>query len=157
MEANLTAGISDQVVGISNLTYGGTIIVTNVGSQAVTNGTVIKLFDAASYTAGPVTVLPTSPALGLRWDTSFLAVDGTLHVATVNTSVTSINATVSGDSLNLAWPEDHTGWRLLGQTNSASTGLTSVWFEVPGSSATNNVSLPLNPGNPSVFFRLVYP
>ena len=88
MEINLTTGICDQLVGMGNLTYGGTLVVTNVGAQVVTNGTIVKLFDAASYTAGAVVVQPASPALGLRWDTSFLAVDGTLHVAPVNTSVT---------------------------------------------------------------------
>jgi autotransporter-associated beta strand protein len=80
---NLTNG-TDQLVVQDTLTYGGTLIITNlVSSKPFTNGTVIKLFDAATYVAGPVAVQPNSPAPGLMWDTSKLAEDGTLRVTTI--------------------------------------------------------------------------
>jgi autotransporter-associated beta strand protein len=82
-KVNLTAGTNDQVVGISTLTYGGTLSLTNIGALAYTNGTVIKLFDASTYVAGAVTIQPSSPGPGLMWDASQLPVDGTLHVTTL--------------------------------------------------------------------------
>ena len=36
-------------------------------------------------------------------------------------------------------------------------GLGTNWGDVPGSTETNQVSVPINPTNDSVFFRLLYP
>jgi autotransporter-associated beta strand protein len=66
---------------------------------------------------------------------------------------TNIAFTVSGGRLTLSWPADHTGWRLQAQTNSLGTN----WFNVPGVTATDSLSLPLDPINGTVFYRLVYP
>ena len=70
---------------------------------------------------------------------------------------TNITATAIGSTLNLAWPADHTGWRLQAQTNSLNTGLTGTWFDVAGSATVNSVAVPLNPANGAVFYRMVYP
>jgi hypothetical protein len=81
-------------------------------------------------------------------------------VATVNTNPTSVTATVSGTVLTLSWPADHTGWRLLAQTNSPGAGLNpspSAWIYVTGSSSTDNVNIPIDPTKSTVFYRLVYP
>jgi len=59
--------------------------------------------------------------------------------------------------LNVSWPADHTGWRLLIQTNALSTGLGTNWVAVPNSAATNAVSIPIVTANPAVFLRMVYP
>ena len=73
----------------------------------------------------------------------------------VATNATNILATVSGGSLNLAWPSDHTGWSLQAQTNNLNTGLGTNWVTL-GYESTNAVSLPIDPANPSVFFRLFF-
>jgi autotransporter-associated beta strand protein len=88
-ECNLGASTCDLVSGISHLTYGGTIVITNIGTGTFVNGTTLKLFDAAIYTAGPVTILPPSPGNGLMWDASNLAVDGTLKAVTATPPVVS--------------------------------------------------------------------
>lgn len=80
MEVDLVASTNDMVVGINTLTLGGTLVVSNIAAQPFTNGTVLQLFSAASYVAGPVSVLPNSPGDGLMWDTTDLAVNGTLKV-----------------------------------------------------------------------------
>jgi autotransporter-associated beta strand protein len=67
------------------------------------------------------------------------------------------NTTVTGAKLTLSWPANHTGWRLEVQTNSLATGLGMDWFTVTGSAATNQMALPIDALNGSVFFRLVYP
>lgn len=52
------------------------------------------------------------------------------------------------------WPADHIGWRLTINTN----GLTSTnWLTVPNSASTNQVWLPFDPTQSTVFFRLAYP
>jgi len=77
---------------------------------------------------------------------------------TVNTNPTNIMFSVTGgNQLTLAWPADHTGWRLQTQTNTLSAGLSTNWVDVSGAVATNQVIIPVNPANGSVFYRLVYP
>jgi autotransporter-associated beta strand protein len=88
-EVNLGAGTNDSVVGIGTLTCGGTLVISNIGTQVFANGNVLKLFDASSYVAGPVTLQPTSPGPGLMWDASNLAVDGTLRVVPIQVPVVS--------------------------------------------------------------------
>jgi hypothetical protein len=68
-----------------------------------------------------------------------------------------LSRTVGVGSLSLNWPLANLGYRLQVQTNSLSTGLGTNWSDWPGSTATNNASVPILPGNPSVFLRLVYP
>lgn len=60
----------------------------------------------------------------------------------------------AGNQIQLSWSADHTGWRLEAQTNSLTTGLGTNWVTVTGSSATNQMFLPISPSSPSVFFRL---
>jgi hypothetical protein len=42
------------------------------------------------------------------------------------------------------------------QTNALETGLRANWFDVAGSSSTDNVTVPISP-NGGVFYRLVFP
>lgn len=153
---NVSAGTvtSDRVAGIGALTYGGTLVVTNlVGTFAV--GQSYQLFSAASY-AGSFTATNLPALSGLAWNWN--PANGTLAVVSgVATNPTNITSTVSGGNLNLAWPADHTGWRLQVQTNLANTGLGTNWYTWPGSTSVNAVSIPINPANADVFFRLVYP
>jgi hypothetical protein len=64
---------------------------------------------------------------------------------------------VSGNQLQLSWPQDHLGWLLQIQTNSLGKGLGTNWTVVPGSQLTNQIFIPVNPANGSVFLRLIYP
>jgi hypothetical protein len=84
--------------------------------------------------------------------------DGSVEVVQiVNPTPTNLTFSASGGRLTLGWPADHTGWRLLAQTNGLGLGLSTNWFPVSGSSATNQITFPLAPSNPTVFYRLVYP
>jgi len=47
---------------------------------------------------------------------------------------------------------------LQSQTNTAGVGLRpNNWFDVAGSEAAANKTITINPGNPSVFYRLHLP
>jgi hypothetical protein len=73
---------------------------------------------------------------------------------------TNLVWSVSGTNLTLSWPADHTGWALLTQTNRLNLGLSANpndWMRVPASSATNSVVIPIVPGTPGGYYRLVYP
>lgn len=70
---------------------------------------------------------------------------------------TSITFGVAGNNLTLSWPASHTGWTLQAQTNTLATGLGTNWTDVSNSTLTNSMSFPINPANPTVFYRLQSP
>jgi autotransporter-associated beta strand protein len=119
-EVDLANGTNDQVFGINTLTYGGSLVISNLGAQAFTNGTVLKLFDAVTYVPGPVSIQPTSPGPGLSWDTSYLLLDGTLRV-TPTVPPTLTNPARRSDG-NITFEINGTlgqGYTVLGATNIA--------------------------------------
>ncbi len=73
------------------------------------------------------------------------------------TTPTNLIFSVSNNSLILSWPTNYTGWLLQVQTNQLSGGIKTNWSTVVGSGATNVFNLPMNPANPSVFYRLKLP
>jgi hypothetical protein len=60
-------------------------------------------------------------------------------------------------AFQLSWPADHTGWRLLAQTNANTVGLSTNWSTVIGSTNMDQITAPVPLGGQSVFYRLVYP
>jgi len=78
-------------------------------------------------------------------------------VNTVNTSPTNIVVSVTNNQLFLTWPADHIGWQLQAQTNSRAVGISTNWVNVSGSTSTNQIVVPINLTNGSVFYRLIYP
>jgi len=141
----------------SALTVDGTLNVALLGNSFAAGDT-FKLYSAPAglTVALTATNLPALPG-GLGWDTTNL-VNGVLHIiATVNSNPTNITASVSGNTLTLSWPADHTGWTLECQTNALSTGLNpaGTWFTVPGSTSVNTESITMDPTKGTVFYRLV--
>ena len=148
---------NDVVTGLTSVSMGGTLVVTNIGS-ALAAGDSVVLFNATSYSGSFSAIVPATPGAGLAWDTSTLDVNGTLHVASsVNTTPTNIVSQVSNGQLILSWPADHLGWQLQAQTNAPGVGLGTNWFDVAGSATNTQMSFPVNPTNGSVFYRMVYP
>ncbi|HEV2692857.1 MAG TPA: hypothetical protein VG347_08160 [Verrucomicrobiae bacterium] len=148
---------TDKFTGINTLTYGGTLTVNNTGGTLTTANS-FKIFNAAHYAGAFATISPSTPAAGLAWDTSTLATDGTLRIASgVNLTPTNITVSLTGNILNLSWPADHIGWQLQAQTNSRTVGLWTNWVTIAGFNTTNQVTLPIDPANGNVFYRLTYP
>jgi autotransporter-associated beta strand protein len=147
---------SDQIIvsGTVNNTGIGTITVTNLG-PALAQGDSFTLFNKPVSGGGSLAI--TGGGANVTW-TNKLAVDGSIAVASVvSTTRTNITISVSGNNLTLGWPADHTGWALQAQTNAPGQGLGTNWATVPGSTGVNQVVMPINPANGSVFFRLVSP
>jgi autotransporter-associated beta strand protein len=138
------------------------VSVNNTGAALGTGSFKLISTNADGAVAGtlPASVTVVGNGLAAGAVASLGLASGELYLnvtAAVNTTPTNLTAVVSGNNLNLSWPADHTGWRLQVQTNSLSVGLADNWFTWPGSEATNAVAVPIDPANPSVFLRLVYP
>ena len=65
-----------------------------------------------------------------------------------------LTARLNGNELDLSWPV--AGPHLQAQANSPGVGINTNWFNVPSSTGTNHVVVPINPGNGSAFFRLFF-
>jgi autotransporter-associated beta strand protein len=75
------ASLTNDLLTVNGtLTYGGSLIVTNIGTNALVLSNSFKLFNATGYAGAFASY--TLPALnaGLGWDTSKLAVNGTIAV-----------------------------------------------------------------------------
>jgi fibronectin-binding autotransporter adhesin len=143
----------------SEVTYGGTLTVSSIGDP-LQAGDTFQLFSATGYGGSfTATNLPTLNP-GLAWSNS-LAVNGSIAVvSTVSLVPTNILVGLSGTTLTLSWPADHSGWRLLMQTNNLGLGIsaaTNDWMTVPNSQLTNQLTLPFNTTLPGEYFRLVFP
>jgi len=152
---------ADNIVIASgySVAYGGTLYL-DLSGDPLGGSDEIKLFTADSYSGSFSSIVPTTPGPGRTWDTSTLTTDGKLRVnSTLPTTPTTMTAAVvsGGTELQLGWPVGYTGWALQGQTNASGVGITTDWHYVPGSDQVNTVTIPIDPANSSVFFRMVLP
>jgi glucose/arabinose dehydrogenase/plastocyanin len=89
--------------------------------------------------------------------------DGELYALVTNTSANGTGGIVykiaplrltvhmSGNTIDISWPV--AGGRLQAKTND----LGASWFDVPNSTTTNRVIVPIDPVNTSVYYRLAVP
>jgi autotransporter-associated beta strand protein len=155
MELSKTAATNDQVLGVTSLTYGGTLVLKNLAGTLAVNDS-FTLFTAGSYHGAFSSVSSETPGQTVTWDVSQLAVNGTVKVASAAPASTTITPVMSGGNLTLAWPAGQTGWTLQEQTNPLTVGISTNWVTVPGSTITNQMTFPIDPTKGTVFFRLVY-
>jgi autotransporter-associated beta strand protein len=160
LELNRTnAQTSDRITVSGTLVYAGTLTVTNIG-PALQAGDSFQLFSASGYSGAFNTTNLPALGSGLVWSNSLAANGKMAVVSTVSLVPTNVVLVVSGANLTLSWPADHTGWRLLMQTNNLGFGIsanTNDWMTVGNSQLTNQVGLPLDLTLPGEFFRLVFP
>jgi hypothetical protein len=118
------------------------------------------------YAGGQVASLPGSGYGAMVFssdstiDAGFLIGLTAVPTNSVNTNPTNIVASVAGNVLHLSWPADHTGWRLLVQTNHLATGIslnTNDWTTVAGSAGINQTNIMVDPAKKTEFYRLTYP
>lgn len=130
------------------------LVVTNAGA-AIANGDTFTLFNQpVNFTS--VTLPATDPTgtTNYVWEND-LGVNGTIKltsggVSPVNPNPTNLVAAVSGNTLALSWPADHTGWYLQMATDLANPD----WVTVPDSQLINATNITIDPAKPSVFYRL---
>jgi autotransporter-associated beta strand protein len=152
-EISKTAQTNDKLVVSGALSYGGTLVVTNLAGTFA-GGENFQLFQAGSINGSFSSNSLPALSAGLAWNTNSLG-NGTLSV--IQTTPTNLMWSVSSTNLNLSWPAGYLGWHLQFQTNAPGIGLGTNWMNVLGSSFTNNVALPVDATQGSVFYRLTYP
>ncbi len=152
---------ADRINAASFSGSGATLNITNLGANLVTGDT-FQLFSGpvTAFSAVNLPVATADNSITYVWENN-IAVNGSIKVLSgaspVNPTPTNITSTVVGNTLQLSWPSSHTGWTLQAQTNALNVGLSGTWFPVAGSTTTNQVFVPINPGNPTVFYRLTLP
>ncbi len=144
--------VNGGTLGLANAT-----IATN-STVAIATNAILQLDFPTTNQIAALVLNGVSQAAGVYNSTtssSFIAGSGSLLVVPpVNTMPTNIIATVSGSTLTLSWPADHTGWWLQAQTNSLSSGIGTNWVNMPNTSGTNSYSVTIDPTAPTVFYRL---
>jgi T5SS/PEP-CTERM-associated repeat protein len=158
LKLNALTLAADSLIGITNLTYGGTLQLTNTAG-ALAAGNAFKLFAATNYLGAFDNLLPATPGAGLRWDTNELNVDGVLRVFSTTTPAPLLaSATAAGGNLTLNasggipydpcylmtctnFPPAPVDWTCIATNFFDSTGATGFTNAIP-------------PGEPQRYFRL---
>ena len=144
---------SDQVVGVTDITYGGTLVVTNSDGSPLSSGDVFTLFSASGTKTGNfsnVTVLPTSLNLNGAFDPN----TGQLTLSSASVAQIPLDVTYGGGSLTFSWT--NAAFKLQSQTNTLGVGLSTNWGDYPGG-GSSPVSVPVDAAQGAVFFRLITP
>jgi len=143
-----------QISGVNASNATGTVIFDVGGTPFYTN-TLVSGLATATNSALPIGTSTVNATYS--GDSNYGSSVGTLSQVIVPSTPTNITATVSGGNLTLSWPVEYTGWTLQAQTNSLAVGIANNWFNVSGSQSINELIVPINPGNPTVFYRLRLP
>lgn len=158
VEVNTSANPSNDLITVSGVVSNAAaaaVTINNLG-PALVIGQKFTLFSSPVLNGAAMTV----SGGGMNW-TNNLAVDGSITAlsvaSSVNTNSFPLNASLSGNTLSLSWPPDRLGWKVQMQTNSLSTGLNGSWVTLPATASVTNYSVTINPANPTVFIRMVYP
>lgn len=108
IEINKTSGTKDLLDASGALTYGGTLIVTNL-SGTLTEGDSYKIFDGGSY--GGSFSSQSLPALApeLMWNTAALNTSGTISVVSTNFTAPQSLLWIGNDFSNV-WDTQTTNW-----------------------------------------------
>jgi T5SS/PEP-CTERM-associated repeat protein len=157
MELNADTGTCDSLVGMTKLTYGGTLVLTNLAGTLV-NGSAFHLFSASNYAGAFGAIAPPSPDPGLKWNTNELSIDGVLRVLALQTPPPTIaSVQISGASIQIhasgGIPYDHC--YLLTATNIASAAAWQYCATNTFDSLGNALFSPsISPQESVRFFRL---
>ena len=161
VELNANTGTNDSVVGLTTVTYGGTLSVVNLdGTLAV--GQSYKLFSATSYAGAFTNIVPAAPGANLAWDTSSLAVDGTLKIATAAATPPQIGTiTLGGGNVVISGNGGTPNNNYQVVTSSIVTVPASNWgvlatatFDGSGNFSFTNA---VDPDLPQLFYRIRLP
>lgn len=149
-EVNGSTSANDVVAVGGSVSYAGTLEIVPTGT--FTTGQTFTLFSGAgAASASNFASLTGSPGAGK----AFSFTNGVLSVVSTVVPPATLTNSVTGNTLQLSWPAGQ-GWRLEGQTNSWSVGLSTNWVPLTDASVSST-NLTIDPTKPTVFYRLVNP
>ena len=145
---------ADKIVVSGSLDFGGELRVRLSGTSPFAAGDKFVLFGAGTTANSFTTITLPPPGAGLAWANKIL-MDGSIEIVASSEPTTPPTLAVnkSGASINLSWPAAYTSFALRGQTNPITIGLSTNWGRVTGV-VGNQVTIPLNSANGTVFFQL---
>ena len=126
MELNQDALTNDAVAGLAGVTYGGTLVVTNLGSNPLVVGDSFKLFNATNYSGVFASLVLPSLGAGLGWDTNRLNTNGILAVVSTASPEFSPVTRLGDQNYRLTFSGSAgQGYEVRASTNVALTPVTS--------------------------------
>jgi autotransporter-associated beta strand protein len=158
VKLNQSLSANDQIYCYGNLTYGGTLLVENLGGTLQAGDTFQVFFTGGSF--GNFAGISGSPGAGLAY--SFNPSSGVITVVTASASITGLKFTaspvVSGTSVTFSATNSGAGTvYMLTTTNIApSVTWTPIWTNVLGGSSvfTTNLSNAVKAGTKQQFYIL---
>jgi autotransporter-associated beta strand protein len=140
--------LCDRVLGVTNINYGGTLIVTNVTGATWADGDTFNLFAASGTRTGTFTNIVLQPAVA-GVTPGFDPATGNLTLAVAAPPLLNFSE-LGGGVIQFSWTGN---FKLQSQTNALSTGLGAQWVDYPGGTFSP-LSVTVDPTQSSVFFRL---
>ena len=114
---NIGTLTNDLIQVMGALTYGGSLIVSNLGPDALVAGDSFQLFNAASYSGGFTSIILPTLSSGLTW-TNKLLVDGSIAVLGPYTpSITNVKSDGTNLIFGVTGGTPAGNWDLLTSTN----------------------------------------
>jgi autotransporter-associated beta strand protein len=153
-----SGGVNDSVSAASVAFQAGSTLVLNQGGNDLKAGDTFQLFNitgnnglstAANLTLNLPALSPDS-VYAYVWDTSKLAVNGSVTLASVKAPPIILGSSLSAGVLTLTWTTQ--GMQL--QTNSVNLANPNDWFTFPGSTSVTTESFTVDPTQKEVFYRL---
>jgi hypothetical protein len=161
LRINRDGPTSDLINGVGNITYGGTLVISNQSTTTLTTNDTFQLFSASGTVLGNFTSIVGSPGAGLAY--SFNPASGVLSVVTASAPLSGLQFTaspvISGTSLTISATNAGAGTvYLLTSTNVAAprNTWTPIWTNVLGGSGSfiTNLSGAVNPALKQQFYIL---
>ena len=146
------AGASPLTVTFTNLSNGaGLTNLWSFGDGTMSTSTAATMTHTYSATGTNTVSLTVGSTLGVN---TYSVSNAVVVTAPSTPPPTALTNSFDGTHFILNWPNGE-GWRLESQTNNLTTGIGNNWVPVAG--ATSPFTNTLNPGNGTVFYRLVAP
>jgi hypothetical protein len=148
-----------------SITYTATFAPTATITTSATPPAGGSVTGGGTYPAGtslPLTAVASDGWAFTGWNDGTTNNPYTITVPTTNITYTAnfaassrptITTSFINNTLTLTWPSDHQGWILQAQTN----GLSTHWFDLPGTTDVNTIDIHVDPANAAVFYRLRQP
>ena len=144
IEINKNSGTKDLLSASGAMTYGGTLIVTNL-SGTLANGDSFKIFNGGSYGSSFASMSLPSLASDLMWNTTPLATSGTISVVSTNFALPQ-SIVWAGDGVANIWDTTAANWLVSNSIPRAFVNGDTVIFTNSGSaSPAVNLTVTVSP------------